>query len=193
MGRLPLHAATLAFGDRAVMVAGDSGAGKSTLAAVLALAGGVPVADDLSAPEPGPDGHPVVAPVFPGLRLSPPAAGALGLGGDLSSPGGEDGKRRLAVDRRLPHGPRRVAAILIITGRSNDGEISPVPPGDALALVLSHLVGKSVTRHFGTMPAIWAAASALCRAVPVYALRPPEGLDGLRRYGEQVTTIACLR
>lgn len=193
-GRLPLHAAALSFGDRALMVAGNSGAGKSTLAAALARAGGVVIADDLSAPEPGADGSTILEPVFPRLRLHPAAAAALNLpapglpaAADRAIPQARpdrgDGKHRLPADDRLRPGPRQAAALLIINGRSSGaGEMARIAAADAVGLVLSHVVGRPVMDRFATMPALWSAASALCRNLPVYSLHPPDRLDALAGY-----------
>jgi hypothetical protein len=182
-GRLPLHAAALSFGDRALMVAGVSGAGKSTLAAALAGAGGVVIADDLSAPAPGADGAMILEPVFPRLRLAP---GAAAMSGRSVAPTVlADGKQRLPADDSLRPGPRQAAALLIIDGRSSGaGEMVRIAAADAVGPVLSHIVGRQVMDRFGTMPALWSAASMLCRNLPVYSLHPPDRLDSLAGFAE---------
>jgi hypothetical protein len=70
LDRVVLHGSAVAReGHGAVAILGQSGAGKSTLAAALTATGHVLVADDAVVIE-STDGHPLVTPAYPGLRLS---------------------------------------------------------------------------------------------------------------------------
>jgi hypothetical protein len=91
-GLLPLHAAAVEIGGRAILLAGPSGVGKSTLAAALASRGHRLLADDLCAIRREQDGSVSVLASFPRVRLWRDALDALGLpsaGLERSRPGME--------------------------------------------------------------------------------------------------------
>lgn len=76
-GLVPLHGSAVAFGERAVLVAGPPGAGKSTLCAALVRRGGRLVSDDLSALRPmSAGGTPMLEPGRPAVRLIAPQPSA---------------------------------------------------------------------------------------------------------------------
>jgi hypothetical protein len=78
-GLIPLHAAAVEIGGRAILLAGPSGVGKSTLAAALAARGHRVLTDDLCAVRREPDGSVSVLTSFPRVRLWRDALEALGL------------------------------------------------------------------------------------------------------------------
>lgn len=89
-GLMPLHAAAVEIGGRAILLAGPSGVGKSTLAAALASRGHRVLADDLCAVRRETDGSVSVLASFPRVRLWRDALDALGLssaGLERSRPG----------------------------------------------------------------------------------------------------------
>lgn len=67
-GLLPLHAACVRIGDKAVAIAGQSGAGKSTLAANLLRRGFPMLADDVTVVDLS-AGTPLAMPAFPRVKL----------------------------------------------------------------------------------------------------------------------------
>jgi hypothetical protein len=65
---IALHASTVLYKNKCIIIAGMSGVGKSTLAAAIIMAGGILVADDISVIDfSGED--PVVCPAFPAIKL----------------------------------------------------------------------------------------------------------------------------
>lgn len=77
-GKLALHGAAVAFGDRALVLMGGSGQGKSTLAAALCKAGAALLADDAVALDMV-DGVPIVMAMESLHWLDEPARVALGV------------------------------------------------------------------------------------------------------------------
>ncbi|MBN2275193.1 MAG: hypothetical protein JXR41_06645 [Bacteroidales bacterium] len=65
---LPLHASTVIFKEKCLVIAGISGAGKTTLAAALIKAGGTLVADDVSVIDFSGE-KPAVHPAFPTIKI----------------------------------------------------------------------------------------------------------------------------
>ncbi|WP_114393282.1 hypothetical protein [Oleisolibacter albus] len=184
--RLPLHAGAVSVGERAILVHGASGRGKSTLLAALMKAGGVVVADDLCAPEPGPDG-PVLRPVFPALRLLPDAADALALRGAPTA----DGKVRLPIPAGLSPEPVRIGAVVLLTGRQpGSGSIKRLPPALAVPMLLSHVTGLSVAPLLGSRRDLLASVADLCAAVPVFSVSAPDGLDRLPGFAAHLAAMA---
>lgn len=75
---LPLHASTVIFLDRCILIAGMSGAGKSTLAMALVKAGGTLVADDVSVIDFSGE-KPAVYPAFPTIKIWEDSLRHLGI------------------------------------------------------------------------------------------------------------------
>ncbi len=65
---LPLHASTVCFRNKCIVLAGRSGAGKTTLAAAFIKAGASLIADDVSLIK-FEDDMPVVMPAFPTIKI----------------------------------------------------------------------------------------------------------------------------
>lgn len=184
--RLPLHAGAVSVGGRAVLVHGISGRGKSTLLAALMKAGGVVLADDLCAPEPGPDG-PVLRPVFPALRLLPDAADALALRGTPTA----DGKVRLPIPEDLSPAPVRIGAVVLLAERQpGTGSITRLPPAQAVPMLLPHVTGLSVAPLLGRRGDLLERMADLCRTVPVFSVSAPDGLDRLPDFAAHLASVA---
>jgi hypothetical protein len=66
---LLIHGSSVVINDQCIIFTGDCGAGKSTICAALRKAGFEFLADDISMISFNKDGHPVVQPAFPQLRL----------------------------------------------------------------------------------------------------------------------------
>jgi hypothetical protein len=110
-GKLALHGAAVAVGERAVVLLGRSGQGKSTLAAALCRAGASLLADDAVALDPGPDppdGGWLVLPQEIDHWLDRPAREALGLPSDVE---GKDAVRTTRAGDR----PARVVSFIELT------------------------------------------------------------------------------
>jgi hypothetical protein len=133
-GVLPLHAAAVEIGGRAILLAGPSGAGKSTLAAALAARGHRLLADDVCAVRREDDGTLAVLPSCFRLRLWRDTLDALGL-----SPVGLEQSRPGIEKYHLPFEP---------------GNGAGAPPGALLFLdrgVASAAITTQVVRGYATM------------------------------------------
>ncbi|WP_343345193.1 hypothetical protein WJT74_11895 [Sphingomicrobium sp. XHP0239] len=79
-GMLAVHANAVVFADgEAAAMLGSAGDGKSTLAAALDAGGVEPLCDDLLGISFNADGHPLVHPGIPRVKLKPEAADRLGI------------------------------------------------------------------------------------------------------------------
>lgn len=118
-GLVPLHGSAVAFGERAMIVAGPPGAGKSTLCAALVRCGGRLVSDDLSALRPmSANGTPMLEPGRPAVRLIGPRSTA------------HDDKVLHAMPMVDRSKPVALSAMVVLGGGTID--TGPVAAADAL-------------------------------------------------------------
>ena len=176
LGRLVLHAATVADGGGAVLLLGDSGAGKSTLSSALAGRGWTMFCDDASVLDAD---RALVWPGSIGASLWPDSRRALDLDGRRHAPlprhAGE--KHWVSLDG-APSAPARVRRLVFLDRRS-DGvapELRPLSKVQALQRLTSQLIRFN--------PADRSAAAgyvrrmgALVDRVPADVLRYPTGYD----------------
>jgi hypothetical protein len=115
-GLLPLRAACVVVGGKAVALAGSSGRGKSTVAASLALRGHAPIADSICVVDPFAAEGPVVLPGFAYLSLWKRAANALALPDDgrLDMRRGNQKYRYPVGVGRLPRLPVPLSAVCVL-------------------------------------------------------------------------------
>jgi hypothetical protein len=167
LGLSVVHAATVAQGGVAALVAGPSGQGKSTTAAASLAAGLQLLGDDTVALEETGDGwlaHTVHATVKTRTAAAQLHAGAVALGGAW------EGESVLYVNEAQPEAvaaSARVAAVLLprLSDRP-DSRVEPVKAGAALAV----LTGAALSLEPGEIAAGFERVSALAEAVPAFRL-----------------------
>ena len=180
-GRLALHASSVRIDDGVVLIAGASGAGKSTTAAALAARGHAPISDDLTALALD-DGSVGAWPAFDHLRLwAEGARVVLGEDDSLEQITPTWDKRRFPLDAHaLADGPFPLRAIVVLRPRRAGARpvLRTLVPARAVVTLATltyanHLLDVPMrARELGQL-------GALVRAVPVRALTPPAGGDGL--------------
>jgi hypothetical protein len=163
LGRESFHAGAFEAGRGAWIVAGEKAAGKSTLLASLALRGRLVLADDVVVLD---GGEALAGPRSIDLRAD--TAAALGVGEDVTAPGGRE-RWRLA----LPGAGARVPVAGWVFPAWADGapEVVPVPPNERLV----RFAGSRVLRIDPDRPELLVKLAAL----PAWELRRSHGWDGL--------------
>lgn len=176
-GLLPLHAAALEVGGRAIAIAARSGAGKSTLVARLVARGHAFLSDDVTAVAPG--APPSVRASYPLLKLTPRSQALLGRAGEeapLVDP--LDEKRLFAVPGELPRGPRALERVYVLDD-ARGVEVARAAPAEALFLLLRHCHRAPLLhRAIGTAE-LTRRCAALAESVPVFRLGRPFDLARL--------------
>lgn len=186
LGRLPLHAATLAINGRGVAIAGASGAGKSTLAAALLRRGAVLVADDISILDPG------AAPA----RVAP-GAGRLKLWRETLT------ALDLPALRRIRHAPVEkflhpapvvadavpLAAIYHVQvdrQTTISAQIAPLRGFNALGALRDNVYRWHAAQRLGFAARIFTAAGAIAGQVPQFTLIRADGFSRLEALADAV-------
>ena len=133
--RLVLHAAGVATPRGAVALLGQAGAGKSTLAAALAASGFPLLTDDCLSLEPSRRGF-LARPFYPGARLWPDSAHAVGAKAARSSRVAHYTRKRRVAETGLPFLDESVplASVLVLDRRRG----RPAPD----AVTLTRLRGR---------------------------------------------------
>jgi hypothetical protein len=183
-GHLAIHASAVVTTGGVLAFAGKAGWGKSTLCASLASSGRPALADDCVVIEER-RGRVVAVPSYPGLRLWPDAARALGRGrlGGLPVADYSD-KRRVDPRRRLTRRPgaTRLSAIYVLAapGTAKAVRIGRLTPREAVGRLLAHTHRLDVTDR-ARLTAELDALGRLAGRVPVFELAFPRDLRRLPR------------
>jgi hypothetical protein len=163
LGRESFHAGAFEAGGGAWIVAGGKAAGKSTLLASLALRRRPVLADDVVVLD---SGEALAGPRSVDLRAD--TAAALGVGEDVTVPGGRE-RWRLTLpgaEARVP-----VAGWVFPVWADGPPEVVPVPPNERLV----RFAGNRVLRVEPERPELLVELAAL----PAWELRRSRGWDGL--------------
>jgi hypothetical protein len=172
---LPLHASTVIFHDKCLVIAGISGAGKSTLAMALVKEGGTLVADDISVIDFSGE-KPAVYPAFPTIKIWEDSLNHLGISSvGLEPVRGELKKYYLPIDE-FNHEHTAVCHIIILnTHNRPELEIRPLQGVDKFRVL------KKYTYFFRDIPKTgleknhFILANRLAVQVPVTLLTRPQG------------------
>lgn len=175
-GALVLHASAVVVDGSLVAFAGPSGAGKSTAAAACYAAGHAVHADDVVAVASPGDGHPIVPPGRPGLRVSRATADAsTAKPVDCSSPGG---KGVIDVADRFPGDPMALDAVYLLDDDDRFG-VDTVPTPDAAFDLLCASFAPYAESNAEEAKRHLEACATLVDGVDVRLLRRPRSLDRL--------------
>lgn len=127
-GDVPLHAACVEIGGRAVLLAGPRGFGKTTLAAAFAGAGFRVLAEDLTCLRPGPE--PAVIPGPAMLRVRSDVADEIGDGGAQELRRDGDRSHRQLTGGRGTCDPVPLGAVVLLGEADTDPALEPVEGAD---------------------------------------------------------------
>jgi hypothetical protein len=175
-GHLAIHASAVVAGRGALAFAGKAGWGKSTLCACLARSGHPPLADDCLVIRER-RGCLEAVPSYPGLRLWPDVARALGRGLPEGRPVADySDKRRVepgrGTTRRSGAAPLVAIYVLAPPGRAKTARISRLAPREAVGRLLAHTHRLDVTDRT-RLTAELDALGRLVGRVPVFELDFP--------------------
>ena len=178
-GHLAIHASAVVSAGGVLAFAGKAGWGKSTLCASLERSGRPALADDCVVIEER-RGRMVAVPSYPGLRLWPDTARALGHqrhGGQAVADHSD--KRRIGPrqrrSRRSGAAPLSAIYVLAPPGAAKAVHISRLVPRDAVGRLLAHTHRLDVTDR-ARLTAELDALGRLAGRVPVFELDFPRDL-----------------
>jgi hypothetical protein len=180
-GDVPLHAAAVDIGGRALLFGAPGRHGKTTLAAAFHGAGHDLLSEDVSCLRIGATPHVVPGPAM--LRVRPDSFTNLELPGTREV--GRDADRvHLAIDRSAPADPVPLAAVVLLRGVADAIEIEPEDPVEVVRdlWALSFKVPTDADRV-----RCFQALVDLAAAVPVWGLRRPMTYDALPSVIDAVT------
>jgi hypothetical protein len=188
-GLTVFHASAVAIGNEVVAFAGVKGAGKSTFAAALHAAGYELVADDIVAIDAS-QGHSMVLPGFPQLKLWPDSINLLGSAPELLPrlrP--ELEKRSYAVSSRFSQKPLPLRHFCIIDGGSAL-HLEPLQPHEALTALMPHWYGSrfGMERLRSLGPAdFFRQCVGVANSATIYRLKRPRSMSSLADIGRLIT------
>lgn len=171
-GLLPLHAATLVVGGKAIAIAGPSGYGKSTLALALSRRGHLLLSDDVTVLSPATEkgGKPLILPAYPRLKLWRDSIENFG-----EEP--ESFRRvREGLDKFDLCGlgdfdptPRPLDGVMLL-GKGEVAALTAVPKPLAMVQLFRQISRMKTAHCMGRRPQLFAEAGAIAGAVPVWQL-----------------------
>lgn len=127
-GDVPLHAACVEVGGRALLLAAPRGFGKTTLAAAFASAGFRVLAEDLTCLRPG--AEPTVIPGPAMLRVRSDVADEIGDGGTSELRRDGDRSHRRLAEGRGSCDPVPMGAVVLLSEEDVDPTLEPVEGAD---------------------------------------------------------------
>jgi len=174
-GILALHAAAVADGQGAVLLAGDSGAGKSALLAALLQRGWSLLSDDLAVVDLDEEERAIVRPTFPEVALWPDALGKLATDLDLL-PRYDANRYLLPLPDQLAVESKPLRAIYWLGVQSKDDIIRDHLSGaERFRAVGALLYNSHIADALLDRVLYMRRAAAIARMTPVIHLRRPRG------------------
>jgi hypothetical protein len=178
-GLLVLHASCVAIDDQAIAFLGVSGAGKSTMASAFHYMHGYPlITDDLLAIDLR-NGHPVVFPSLPLVKLFPDAAIALGHS-PSAFPSPATYQPKLIQNITLSHLQERYPLRkLYLLGIGHHHRILPMSDSEALLSLIHHSRDPKALNTPTLQAQHFMHCSALAQTTPIGRLERPRALNEL--------------
>jgi hypothetical protein len=175
-GHLAIHASAVVSAGGVLAFAGKAGWGKSTLCASIERSGRPALADDCVVIEER-RGRVLAVPSYPGLRLWPDAARALGRHRRDSQPVADYSDKRRVGSRTRRSGAAPLSAIYVLAppGPAKAVRITRLVPRDAVGRLLAHTHRLDVTDR-ARLTAELDALGRLAVRVPVFELEFPRDL-----------------
>ena len=173
-GVVTFHAAAVATGAGAVLLAGPAGGGKSSLLAALVDRGYAILADDVTGVAPDADGRPAALPAFPCLQLWADALDQLAWRGRARRKARPELEKYLAPVDRFRAAPLAVRAVCVLTFHARDGvAIETIPAARAFGWLWRSTYRMQLLRGLGRQPDHFRTLTALARRTPVVRVARP--------------------
>jgi len=182
-GALPLHACALRVGGRVIAVAGRSGAGKSTIAAALSLRGHSLITDDICACVQS-NGHALVLPTYPAIKLDRGSLAALGISAHHLTPIGPDFQKVQVVwSHRFDPTPGRLEIVYLIedTLEGTDDAVIPASGAEGFERLSAEIYRPPIGRLLLAKPAFFAMVTQLATQITIRRLIRQPDFGGLQR------------
>jgi hypothetical protein len=185
-GLLVLHASCVAIDEQAIAFLGVSGAGKSTMASAFHYMHGYPlITDDLLAIDLR-NGHPVVLPSLPLVKLFPDAAIALGHSStEFPAPSPYQPKliQNIPLSHLQEHYPLRK---LYLLGIGHHHKILPLSSSEALLSLIHHSRDPKALNTPTLQAQHFRQCSVLAQTTPICRLERPRALHELPKIINQI-------
>ncbi|MBN1413644.1 MAG: hypothetical protein JW973_00980 [Bacteroidales bacterium] len=172
---LPLHASTVIFKDKCLLIAGISGTGKSTLAIALLKAGGILVADDVSVINFSGE-KPSVYPAFPTIKIWEDSLIHLGFSSEGLEPvRGVLKKYYLPVNKFSPKYTTIHKIFIINTHNRPEVETKPLQGMDKFRVLKKHTYLFRGIPKTGLEKNHFVLVNQLAKQVPITLITRPSG------------------
>lgn len=185
-GLLTFHASAVAIDDEAVAFIGWKGAGKSTTAAALQARGHTLITDDVLALDRMEDGHALVLPAFPQIKLWPESAAGLGYDPNTLPALSESVEKRALrpveqfATRALPLGR------IYFLDEGAEFHIESITGGERFTTLLSQAYAPRFLGSSASTTEYFDKCQQLTRHVPLYRLTRPMDFS---RMGEWIRAV----
>lgn len=172
-GVILLHASAVAAKDGAILILGKSGSGKSSVAAALVARSYDLLSDDRTGIVLDEDGHPVILPASPAVKLWPDTMDALGLRHGVR--GQSDRPKYLTTMGRFRATPLPLCAVFVLESddRPDIEMTAPGRPDDNLKWVEDHIYRRRFLLGLGQFRTWFRISTAITKSVPVVRVTRP--------------------
>ena len=187
-GWIPLHATSVRFKERVVMISGPSGVGKSTLAAACLAEGAELYTDDISPVYVNESGKPEL----PGsglrrLKLWPDAAERFAAGFSTRDVI-EEGVRKIEIEvPAAKDEPAEAGILLCMNDNASIPEVKELKDTEALKAISENLFWASYAPE-EARERVLLAGITLSQHLTIYEVRRPEGLEGVARLADKIAS-----
>jgi hypothetical protein len=173
--RVPLHASTVVFQDKCILIAGVSGAGKSTLAMALVKEGGSLVADDISVIDFTGE-KPAVCPAFPTVKIWEDSLKHLGISTEGLEPVRKELRKFYLPVSRFKKTNTVIDHLLVLNSYNRkEIEVKSITGVDKFRLLKRHTYFFKGIPNTGLEKNHFVLATRLANNIPVALITRPNG------------------